>query len=41
DTIGRVRESGAVMAAVIGALVCDDVEAAARGLVERWEAAAA
>jgi thiamine-phosphate diphosphorylase len=39
DTIARVRETGASMAAVIGALVCDDVEAAARALVERWEAA--
>lgn len=36
-TIGRVRETGAQMAAVISALVCDDVEAAARELVARWE----
>jgi thiamine-phosphate pyrophosphorylase len=39
DTIARVRETGAGMAAVIGALICDDVESAARALVERWEAA--
>ena len=36
-TIGRVRETGAQMAAVISALVCDDVEVAARELVARWE----
>jgi thiamine-phosphate pyrophosphorylase len=41
NTIARVRETGADMAAVIGALICDDVEAAARALVERWEAAGA
>lgn len=35
-TIARVRESGAAMAAVISALVCDDPEAAARDLVRRW-----
>ena len=40
ETIARVRETGAAMAAVIAALVCDDVEAAARALVERWERAA-
>jgi thiamine-phosphate pyrophosphorylase len=41
DTIAHVRESGAQMAAVISALVCDDVEAAARELVRRWENAGA
>ncbi|MDB5072497.1 MAG: thiamine-phosphate diphosphorylase [Candidatus Eremiobacteraeota bacterium] len=41
ETVARVRETGAEMAAVIGALICDDVEAAARALVERWEAAGA
>jgi thiamine-phosphate pyrophosphorylase len=35
-TITRVRESGATMAAVISALVCDDPEAAARALVAAW-----
>jgi thiamine-phosphate pyrophosphorylase len=35
--IARVRESGATMAAVISALVCDDPESAARALVEAWE----
>jgi len=39
-TIARVRETGAAMAAVISALVCDDPEAAARELVARWDAAA-
>ncbi len=39
-TIGRVRETGAAMAAVISALVCDDPEAVARELVARWDAAA-
>jgi thiamine-phosphate pyrophosphorylase len=34
--IARVRESGAAMAAVISALVCDDPESAARALVEAW-----
>jgi thiamine-phosphate pyrophosphorylase len=34
--IARVRESGATMAAVISALVCDDPESAARALVEAW-----
>ena len=37
DTIARVRETGAQMAAVISALACEDVEAAARDLVLRWE----
>ena len=37
-TIARVRETGAAMAAVISALVCDDPEAAARELVARWDA---
>lgn len=36
-TIGRIPETGAQMAAVISALVSDDVEAAARDLVARWE----
>ena len=35
-TIARVRESGATMAAVISALVCDDPESAARALVDAW-----
>lgn len=35
-SIGRVRETGAPMAAVISALVCDDPERAARDLVARW-----
>jgi thiamine-phosphate pyrophosphorylase len=39
-TIARVRETGAAMAAVISALVCEDPEAAARELVARWDAAA-
>ncbi|MEA2721050.1 MAG: thiamine-phosphate pyrophosphorylase, partial [Candidatus Eremiobacteraeota bacterium] len=39
ETIARVRETGASMAAVISALVCDDVESAARDLVVRWNAA--
>lgn len=39
-TIGRVRETGASMAAVISALVCDDPEAAARDLVARWNGTA-
>jgi thiamine-phosphate pyrophosphorylase len=38
-TIARVPQTGAQMAAVISALVCDDVEAAARDLVLRWETA--
>ncbi|HYZ15408.1 MAG TPA: thiamine phosphate synthase [Candidatus Acidoferrum sp.] len=37
ETIGRVRESGATMAAVISALRTDDTEACARALVEAWE----
>ncbi|GAC1578661.1 MAG: thiamine phosphate synthase [Candidatus Elarobacter sp.] len=36
SNVARVRETGAVMAAVISALVCDDPEAAARAFVERW-----
>ena len=40
DGIARARESGAAMAAVMGALICGDVEATARALVERWDAAA-
>ncbi len=36
-TIGRVRESGAAMAAVLSALAGDDPEAAARGLIAAWE----
>jgi thiamine-phosphate pyrophosphorylase len=36
DNLGRVRETGATMAAVIAGLVCRDVEAAARAFVERW-----
>jgi thiamine-phosphate pyrophosphorylase len=39
ETIARVRETGAQMAAVISALICGDVEAAARDLVHRWESA--
>ncbi|HTD37059.1 MAG TPA: thiamine phosphate synthase [Candidatus Limnocylindrales bacterium] len=39
DTIARIPQTGATMAAVISALVCDDVEAAARTLVERWNSA--
>jgi thiamine-phosphate pyrophosphorylase len=34
--IARVRESGAAMAAVISALVCEDPEVAARALVSAW-----
>ncbi|HZO93852.1 MAG TPA: thiamine phosphate synthase [Candidatus Baltobacteraceae bacterium] len=37
DTLRRVRESGATMAAVISALVCEDAEATARDFVARWE----
>ncbi len=40
ETIARVRESGSAMAAVMGAVVCENVEDAARTLVERWHAAA-
>ncbi len=40
DEIARVRETGAPMAAVLSALMRDDVEAAARELVARWNAAA-
>jgi thiamine-phosphate pyrophosphorylase len=39
-TIARVRQTGAAMAAVISALVCDDPESAARELVSRWTGAA-
>lgn len=35
-TLRRVRESGAVMAAVIGALICEDVEGRARAFVRQW-----
>ena len=38
-TIARIPETGAAMAAVIGALVCDDPEEAARDLLTRWAAA--
>jgi thiamine-phosphate pyrophosphorylase len=38
-TIARVRRTGAAMAAVISALVCDDPESAARELVARWTGA--
>lgn len=41
ETIARIPPTGAAMAAVISALVCADVEAAARELVARWERAAA
>lgn len=34
--IGRVRETGAAMAAVISAIGVDDAEACARALVEAW-----
>ena len=36
ETLDRVRESGASMAAVISALACDDPEATARAFVARW-----
>jgi thiamine-phosphate pyrophosphorylase len=36
DSIARVRETGATMAAVISALVCDDPEPVARELIARW-----
>ena len=39
DTVARIPQTGATMAAVISALVCEDVEPAARALVERWNAA--
>jgi thiamine-phosphate pyrophosphorylase len=39
-TIARIPQTGATMAAVISALVCADPEAAARDLVQRWNAAA-
>jgi thiamine-phosphate pyrophosphorylase len=35
-TVARVRETGAPMAAVLSSLLRDDVEAAARELVARW-----
>jgi thiamine-phosphate pyrophosphorylase len=38
-TIGRIPQTGATMAAVISALICDDPESAARELVNRWNAA--
>ena len=41
ETIARVPQTGAAMAAVISALVCDDAESAARLLVERWNAGSA
>ncbi|HYW52763.1 MAG TPA: thiamine phosphate synthase [Dongiaceae bacterium] len=40
DEIARVRDTGAAMAAVLSALVCDDVEAAARALVARFDGTA-
>lgn len=36
ETVGRVRESGAAMAAVISALAVDDPEGSARRLVAAW-----
>jgi thiamine-phosphate pyrophosphorylase len=39
DTIARVAETGAQMAAVLSALIRTDPEAAARDLVERWNSA--
>jgi thiamine-phosphate pyrophosphorylase len=39
ENVARVRETGAAMAAVISGLICPDPEAAARALVERWDAA--
>lgn len=36
ENLPRVRETGAAMAAVISALVCEDPEAAARAFVARW-----
>ncbi len=36
--VRRARESGVAMTAVLSALVRDDAEAAARALVERWNA---
>jgi thiamine-phosphate diphosphorylase len=41
ETIARIPETGATMAAVISALICPDPEAAARELGARWQAAAA
>lgn len=37
--VARIPETGAAMAAVIGALVCDDPEPVARDLIARWGAA--
>jgi thiamine-phosphate pyrophosphorylase len=37
--VARVRETGVAMAAVLGALMCEDAEAAARELVARWDGA--
>jgi thiamine-phosphate pyrophosphorylase len=37
DEIGRVRETGARMGAVLSALIATDAEAAARELVARWD----
>jgi thiamine-phosphate diphosphorylase len=41
QTIARIPETGAAMAAVISALICPDPEASARELIARWNAAAA
>jgi thiamine monophosphate synthase len=41
NTIARVPETGCVMAAVMGALVCDDPEDAARTMIARWKSASA
>ena len=38
ERIGRVRETGAAMAAVISGLICPDPESMARAFVERWDA---
>jgi thiamine-phosphate pyrophosphorylase len=40
DEIARVRATGVPMAAVLSALIRDDVESAARELVARWDGAA-
>jgi len=37
--VARARESNAVMAAVLGALICDDPAAAARALIAAWNGA--
>ncbi len=39
--VARIRETGAPMAAVLSALLRDDVESAARELVARWDGAPA